>query len=140
MDFKISTAAQPNKEISFTLTIKCIMSSRCPFERFPRLVILISHKKTRHLNSHDTRPIISTLEGPLHSLQTNLECKEESSFSYENLHPMQLTYTGLSKKVPAKFSDSCSVRADGLCIGYLGQWAERGRKNSNMQEIFRTTL
>ena len=25
--------------------------------------------------------------------------------------------TGLSKKIPAKFSDTCSVRADGLCIG-----------------------
>ena len=29
------------------------------------------------------------------------------------------TLTGLSKKVPAKFSDTCSVRADGLCIGCL---------------------
>ena len=26
-------------------------------------------------------------------------------------------HTGLSKKILAKFSDSCSVRADGLCIG-----------------------
>ena len=47
---------------------------------------------------------------------------------------------GLSKIVPAKFGDTCSVRADGLCIGCLGQWAERGRENSNMQEFFRTTL
>ena len=41
---------------------------------------------------------------------------------------------------PAKFGDTCPVRADGLTIGCLGQWAERGRENSNMQEFFRTTL
>ena len=48
--------------------------------------------------------------------------------------------TGVSKKVPAKFGDTCSVRADGLCIGCLNQWAGRGRENSNMQEFFCTTL
>ena len=48
--------------------------------------------------------------------------------------------TGSSKKIPAKFGDTCSVRADGLCNGCLGQWAERGREYSNMQEFFRTTL
>ena len=37
--------------------------------------------------------------------------------------------TGSSKKVPAKFGDTCSVRAEGLCIGCLGQWAERGWEN-----------
>ena len=36
--------------------------------------------------------------------------------------------TRSSKKVPAKFADTCYVRADRLCIGCLGQWAERGRK------------
>ena len=50
------------------------------------------------------------------------------------------TSTGSSKKIPAKFSDTCSVRAAGLCIGCLHQWAERWRDNSNMQEFFRTTL
>ena len=53
---------------------------------------------------------------------------------------MQSLNTGWSKKNPAKFSDSYSVRADGLCIGCRGQWGERGRDNSNMQEFFRTTL
>ena len=48
--------------------------------------------------------------------------------------------TGSSKKNPAKFGDTRSVRADGLCIGCLDQWAERGRENSNMQEYFCTTL
>ena len=38
------------------------------------------------------------------------------------------------------FGEQSSVRADGLCIGCLGQWAEGGRENSNMQEFFRTTL
>ena len=28
-------------------------------------------------------------------------------------------YEGSSKKVPAKFGDTCSVKADGLCIGCL---------------------
>jgi len=51
-----------------------------------------------------------------------------------------MSTTGSSKKIPAKFGDTCSVRADGLCIGCLGQWAERGRQNSNMQEFFCTTL
>ena len=49
-------------------------------------------------------------------------------------------HTGLSKKIPDKFGDTCSVRADWLCIGYLGQGAERGRDNSNTQEFFCTTL
>ena len=40
----------------------------------------------------------------------------------------------------AKFSDTYSVRADGLCIGCPGQWAEGGREHSNMQEFFWTTL
>ena len=52
------------------------------------------------------------------------------------IYILALLQTGLSKKIPAKFSDSCSVRADGLCIGCLGQWAERGREDSNMQEFF----
>ena len=50
------------------------------------------------------------------------------------------TSTGSSKKVPAKLGDTCSVRADGLCIGCLSQWAEVGRENSKMQEFFCTTL
>ena len=44
--------------------------------------------------------------------------------------------TGLSKKNLAKFGDTCYVRADGLCIGCLSQWAERGWEDSNMQEFF----
>ena len=59
--------------------------------------------------------------------------------SYDNSY-LDKMCTGSSKKIPAKFSDTCSVRADGLCIGCLGQWAERWRDNSNMQEFFRTTL
>ena len=48
--------------------------------------------------------------------------------------------TGSSKKNPPKFSDTCSVRADGQFIGCLGHWAERGREDSNMIEFFCTTL
>ena len=61
----------------------------------------------------------------------------------EELHvtvAIKCSNTGSSKIIPAKFSDTCSIRADGLCIGCLGQWAERGRENSNLQEIFCTTL
>ena len=41
---------------------------------------------------------------------------------------------------PAKFSDTCSMRADGLCIGSprLVGWRKAG--NSNLQELFCTTL
>ena len=49
-------------------------------------------------------------------------------------------YTGLCKKVPAKFGEESSVQADGLCIGCLGLWAEVRRENSNMQKFFRTIL
>ena len=37
--------------------------------------------------------------------------------------------TGLSEKIPAKFGDTCSVKADWLCmcIGCLGQWEEGGK-------------
>ena len=45
------------------------------------------------------------------------------------IHRPLVTYTGSNKKNPAKFGDTCSVRANGLCIGCLGQWAERGREN-----------
>ena len=30
------------------------------------------------------------------------------------------------------------IRADGLCIGFLGQWAER--EQENIHDFFRTTL
>ena len=43
---------------------------------------------------------------------------------------------GRAKKNPAKFGYTCSLRADGLCFGCLGQWAGRERENSNMQEFF----
>ena len=42
----------------------------------------------------------------------------------------------VEQKNLAKFSDTCSVRADGLCIGCLGHWAERGREDSNVHEFF----
>ena len=48
--------------------------------------------------------------------------------------------TWLSKKVHAKFSDTCSVRADGLCIGSPRLVGGRKLGNSNMQEFFGTTL
>ena len=48
--------------------------------------------------------------------------------------------TGLCEKVPAKFGEESSVKADGLCIGCLSQWAEVGRENSNMPEFFCMTL
>ena len=46
----------------------------------------------------------------------------------------------VEQKNLAKFSDTCSVRADGLCIG--NSRLVRGRKagNSNMQDLFCTTL
>ena len=43
---------------------------------------------------------------------------------------------GCAKKVPAKFGEESSVKGDGLYIGCLSQWAEVGRENSNMQELF----
>ena len=44
--------------------------------------------------------------------------------------------TGSSKKNPAKFSDTCSVRAEGLCIGCLKLVGSRKAAISNMQELF----
>ena len=49
-------------------------------------------------------------------------------------------YTGSSKKNLAKFSDTCSVRADGLCIGSPRLVGGRKAGNSNMQEFFCTKL
>ena len=48
--------------------------------------------------------------------------------------------TGFSKKVPAKFSDTCSARADGLCIGIPALVGGRKAGNSNLQEFCCTTL
>ena len=47
---------------------------------------------------------------------------------------------GLAKKNLAKFSDTCSVRADGLCIGSPRLVGGRKAGNSNMQEFFCTML
>ena len=49
-------------------------------------------------------------------------------------------FIGVEQKNPAKFSDTCSVRADGQCISCLGLWADRGRENWNMQDFFFMTL
>ena len=48
--------------------------------------------------------------------------------------------TAWSKKNQAKFSDTCSVRADGLCIGCPSLVGRRKAANSNMLEFFCTTL
>ena len=47
---------------------------------------------------------------------------------------------GRAKKNLAKFSDTCSVRADGLCIGSPRLVGGRKAGNSNLQEFFFTTL
>ena len=57
------------------------------------------------------------------------------SFIAENI-PIQ----GRAKKVPAKFSDTGSVRADGLCNASPSLVGGRKMGNSNMQEFFSTTL
>ena len=49
-------------------------------------------------------------------------------------------HTAWSKKNQAKFSDTCSVRADGLCIGCPRLVGRRKAANSNMLEFFCTTL
>ena len=52
-----------------------------------------------------------------------------------------MTYVqGRAKKNLAKFSDTCSVRADGLCIGSPRLVGVRKAGNSNMQEFFCITL
>ena len=48
--------------------------------------------------------------------------------------------TGSSKKNPAKFSDTCSFRAHGLCNGSPKLVGSREARNSNMQDFFCTTL
>ena len=49
-------------------------------------------------------------------------------------------YTGWIKINLAKFSDTCSVRADGLCIGSHRSSGGRKVGTSNMQEFFCTSL
>ena len=44
------------------------------------------------------------------------------------------------EKVPAKFGEGISVRADGLRIGCPGSVGSRKVGNSNMREFFCTTL
>ena len=44
------------------------------------------------------------------------------------------------KKNLAKFSDTCSVRADGLCIGSPRLVGGKNAGNLNLQEFFCTTL
>ena len=46
----------------------------------------------------------------------------------------------VEQKNQAKFSDTCSVRADGLCIGCPRLVGRRKAANSNMLEFFCTTL
>ena len=47
---------------------------------------------------------------------------------------------GSSKNNQAKFSDTCSVRADGLCIGCFRLVGRRKTGNSSMLEFFCSTL
>ena len=42
----------------------------------------------------------------------------------------------VEQKNPAKFVDTCSVRADRLCIGCLGQQAERGWEIQTCRNFF----
>ena len=44
--------------------------------------------------------------------------------------------TGSSKKIVLILVTYALSEADGLCIGCLGQWAETGRVNSNMEDFF----
>ena len=46
----------------------------------------------------------------------------------------------VEQKNLAKFSDTCSVRADGLCIGSPRSVVGWKAGNSNMQDFFCTTL
>ena len=46
----------------------------------------------------------------------------------------------VEQKNVANFSDTCSVRADGLCIGSLRLVGLRKAGNSNIQEFFCTML
>ena len=46
----------------------------------------------------------------------------------------------VEQKNLAKFSDTCSVRADGLCIGSPRLVGGRKAGNSNVQEFFCTSL
>ena len=46
----------------------------------------------------------------------------------------------LSGKIQGRASDTCSVRADGLCIGSPRLVGGRKAGNSNMQDFFLTTL
>ena len=63
-----------------------------------------------------------------------LSPSEVVTYFYHWLHVIVVMIYRVEKKIPAKFVDTCSIRADGLCIGCLGQCAERGRDNLNMQE------
>ena len=49
---------------------------------------------------------------------------------------IDIPFTGSSKKNLAKFSDSCSIRADGLCIGSPRLVGGRKAGYSNMQDFF----
>ena len=49
-------------------------------------------------------------------------------------------FTGRSGKTLAKFGEGSSVMADGLCIGYPRLVGRRKAENSNMQQLFGTTL
>ena len=48
----------------------------------------------------------------------------------------QRDMTGSSKKNLPKFSDTCSIRADGLCIGSPRLVGRRKAGNANMQDFF----
>ena len=51
-----------------------------------------------------------------------------------------MSFYRVEQKKLAKFSDTCSVRADGLCIGSPRLVGGRKAGNSNMQDLFCTTL
>ena len=60
--------------------------------------------------------------------------------SLPGLPPNILIYGVEQKKTIAKFCNTCSVRADGLCISSPRLVGGRKAGNSNMQDFFCTTL
>ena len=64
----------------------------------------------------------------------------DKEYAQVHITDTQIQVQGRAKKNLAKFSDTCFVRADGLCIGSLRLVGGRKAGNSSMQEFFCTTL
>ena len=73
-------------------------------------------------------------------MQSPSNCQTPSFMLQDIIHALNFSFRGSSKINGAKFSDTCSVRANWLCMGWPFCLAEMRREFQTEGKLFCTTL